>query len=107
MADVTRLLMENPAPDAPRIQCTPSPRSLALRSSSRPLAQVLPALVSRFRSSLSLPRVPERTSESQGHWRVYDSSVALDLKSLYERATRMEGTSNPPHQSTAVGSFTV
>jgi len=23
--------------------------------------------------------------------------VALDLKSLYERAARMEGTSNPPH----------
>src|SRR5947209_622712 len=37
-----------------------------------------------------------RTSES-GTPASYDSSVALDLRFLYERAANDEGTSNPPH----------
>ena len=38
-----------------------------------------------------------RTSESKGHWQLYDSSAVLNLKFLYEIATRMIGTSNSPH----------
>src|SRR5713226_2759512 len=39
-------------------------------------------LVSRFRSSQALAAPLMRTSESKGHWQLYDSSVALDLTFL-------------------------
>src|SRR5262245_48498253 len=39
-----------------------------------------------------------RTSESKGHWQVYDFWCGLDLKFLHEVAAMLAGTSNPPHQ---------
>src|SRR5262252_9500835 len=37
-----------------------------------------PALVSRFRSSQAFAATSERTSESKGHWQLYDSSAAFE-----------------------------
>jgi len=53
--------------------------------------------IPKFAFFVARPGANFGISGTQGHWQLYDSSVALDLKSLSERAARMEGTSNPPH----------
>src|SRR5271165_3903607 len=44
--------------------------------------------VPRFRGSQALAATLMRTSESKGHWRLYDSSAVLNLKFLHELAAQ-------------------
>src|SRR5271165_784694 len=57
-------------------------------SGEAPNVPVVLRPVPRFRGSQALAATLMRTSESKGHWRLYDSSAVLNLKFLHELAAQ-------------------